>query len=142
MDGMGGFGQGRGADIAQAVAKGFIILKLATRQAKEQMMFIPRLDNRTVTSDVTCQYGAVKLNLWTVNPGYGIVANNYVHEVCRAVGISDIGSKIHGSKNPMNVIKATFAALAMQRSPEVLARQRGKRIVDVQRTYYGVALKE
>jgi ribosomal protein S5 len=46
-------------------------------------------------------------------------------------------AKVIGSTNPMNVIKATFEALKLQRTPEEIARMRGKKIVDVASTYYG-----
>ncbi len=65
------------------------------------------------------------------------MANNYIHEVCRCVGISDLYCKVYGSKNPMNVVKATFDALHRQRTPEEVARLRGKRLVDVEMVYYG-----
>jgi ribosomal protein S5 len=73
---------------------------------------------------------------------YGLVANSTLHEVCRCIGLSDIGGKVRGSGNPMNVVKAAFEALGMQRRPDVLARMRGKRVVDVERMYYGRALTE
>jgi ribosomal protein S5 len=69
--------------------------------------------------------------------GYGLVVNNYIHEVCRCVGISDLYCKVYGSKNPMNVVKATFEALYAQRRPEDIAQARGKRLVDVEKVYYG-----
>jgi ribosomal protein S5 len=52
----------------------------------------------------------------------------------------DISAKVWGSRNPMNVIKATFEALGQkQKLPEDIARGRGKRVVDVQHTYYGAS---
>lgn len=42
----------------------------------------------------------------------------------------------------MNVIKATFAALMMQKNPETIAKMRGKKLVDVQKTYFGTSLDE
>ncbi len=56
------------------------------------------------------------------------------------MGISDVYCKVHGSTNPMNVIKAIFAALDNQKKPEEIAKLRGKKVVDVERTYYGVTL--
>jgi ribosomal protein S5 len=74
-----------------------------------------------------------------VMKGYGIVANNNIHEVMRCVGISDLYCKIQGSTNPMNVIKAAFAALDEQKQPSEIARMRGKKVIDVEMTYYGTA---
>ena len=75
--------------------------------------------------------------MWTAPPGYGIVANEKIHEVCRCFGISDVGVKILGSKNPMNVVKAAFEALTTTKSPQEIARMRGQKFVDVVETYYG-----
>lgn len=70
MDGMAGYGQGRGPNVAKAVAKGNLFLSLpASRLAREKMMPIPRLDKRTVWSDVKCKFGDVDLSLWTARPG-------------------------------------------------------------------------
>lgn len=65
------------------------------------------------------------------------MANNHIHEICRCIGISDLGAKVYGSRNPMNVIKATFEALKQQKRPDEIARARGKKVHDVEMTYYG-----
>ncbi|KAJ1853700.1 28S ribosomal protein S5, mitochondrial, partial [Coemansia sp. RSA 486] len=49
----------------------------------------------------------------------------------------DLAGKIHGSRNPMNVIKAFFEALTTQRIPSDLAKARGLRLLDVNHIYYG-----
>ncbi|KAJ3354697.1 28S ribosomal protein S5, mitochondrial [Kappamyces sp. JEL0680] len=74
--------------------------------------------------------------------GYGVVTNNNIHEVMRCVGISDVYCKIQGSTNPINVVKATFAALDAQKDPSDIARMRGKKVVDVESTYFGLALQK
>lgn len=69
--------------------------------------------------------------------GFGCRANHYVHEICRCIGIQDLSGKVRGSRTPMNVIKATFEALSNQKLPEDIAKMRGKKLADVQHTYYG-----
>jgi ribosomal protein S5 len=71
-----------------------------------------------------------------------VVANNNIHEVMRCVGISDVYCKVYGSTNPMNVIKATFAALDAQKDPVDIARMRGKKVIDVEQTYFGMGLNK
>lgn len=68
------------------------------------------------------------------------MANNNIHEVMRCVGISDLYCKVQGSTNPMNVIKAAFAALDDQKDPSEIARMRGKKVVDVELAYYGTTV--
>ena len=78
------------------------------------------------------------LSLTDIFAGNGIVANRHIHDICRLAGISDLGAKVNGSTNPMNVIKGTIDALATQKRPEEIARNRGRKLIDIERTYYGL----
>jgi small subunit ribosomal protein S5 len=69
--------------------------------------------------------------------GFGIRTNPKVHEICRCAGIDDLSAKVMGSRNPINVVKATFEALQLQRTPEQLARARGLRVHDVRKLVFG-----
>lgn len=69
-------------------------------------------------------------------PGFGTRAQEKIFEVCRCAGITDISARTLRSSNPMNVIKATVQALMKQRVPEVVAKARGKKMVDVRKVYY------
>jgi small subunit ribosomal protein S5 len=101
------------------------------------MRNITRFQNRTIHSDIDHTFCSTRLKLWATPPGYGIVANEKIHEVCRCFGISDVGVKILGSKNPMNVVKAMFEALTTAKTPKEIATMRGQKYVDVVETYYG-----
>lgn len=57
--------------------------------------------------------------------------------MCRAAGIYDIAAKVPGARNKMNTVKAAYKALMSQRSPDEIARGRGKKLVDVRKVYYG-----
>ncbi|KAJ3088321.1 28S ribosomal protein S5, mitochondrial [Quaeritorhiza haematococci] len=131
-NGRAGFGQGRAVDGASAVQK-------ATTNAIKNMVSVQRFDNRTIFSDVDIEFHGVKLQMWAAPAGYGIVANDNIHEICRCFGIADIAAKVRGSRNPLNVVQATFKALTEQLSPAEIARMRGKHIAEVSTTYYGVA---
>ncbi|KAI8923378.1 ribosomal protein S5, C-terminal domain-containing protein [Entophlyctis helioformis] len=133
QNGSAGYGMGRAEDGSSAIQK-------ATAQAEKNMVFFDRLENRTIFSDIDHQFHHVRLKLFSARPGYGLVVNNYVHEVARCIGISDLGGKVHGSKNPMNVIKAAFEAFSSQKRPSDIAKIRGKKVVDVEMAYYGTKL--
>lgn len=60
--------------------------------------------------------------------------------MARAAGLQDLAAKIPRSRNPMNVVKATYAALMNQRDPEQIAIGRGKKLVDVRKVYFGGAV--
>ena len=73
----------------------------------------------------------------TSSTGFGIRCQEKIYEMCRCVGISDLGARVTRSRNPMNTIKATFQALLKQKIPDEVARGLGKKLVDVRKVYYG-----
>ncbi|KAJ3211407.1 28S ribosomal protein S5, mitochondrial [Entophlyctis luteolus] len=129
-NGIGGYGEGRANDVGGAVAK-------ATAVAIKNMTPIPRFQQRTVFGDIVHRFQSVTLEIKTAPPGFGIVANNNIHEICRCVGIRDMAAKVRGSTNPINVIKASFEALKLQKTPVQIAQARGRKLVDVATAYYG-----
>lgn len=68
--------------------------------------------------------------------GFGVRCSQYIFEMCKLAGIQDLSAKVTRSRNPMNVIKTFMMALRKQRLPEVIARGRGKKFVDVRKVYY------
>ncbi|KAJ3121617.1 28S ribosomal protein S5, mitochondrial [Nowakowskiella sp. JEL0407] len=123
-DGAAGYGLARASDTPSAIMK-------ATRNAENSMTIIPRFDNRTVLSDMRGKFFGVELIIRAAPPGYGVVTNNYIHEICRCAGIHDLSAKVYGSRNPLNVIKATFAALLSQRSTKEIAKARGLNVIEM-----------
>ncbi|KAF9374863.1 28S ribosomal protein S5, mitochondrial [Podila verticillata] len=132
-DGIAGYGEGKDDEVARAVRK-------ATNRAMRNLTAFDRYDDRTIFHDIDHKFHATKIQFRSRPPGFGNRCNHYIHEICSCIGILDISAKVWGSRNPMNVIKATFEALSSkQKLPEDIARGRGKRMVDVQHTYYGAS---
>ncbi|KAI8615952.1 ribosomal protein S5, C-terminal domain-containing protein, partial [Chytriomyces sp. MP71] len=129
-NGVAGYGEGRAADTNGAITK-------ATALAIKNMIPFPRFQHRTVFGDIVHQYQSVRLDIKTAPPGFGIVANNNIHEICQCIGIRDLAAKVRGSLNPLNVVKATFEALQLQRTPTEIAQARGRKVVDIANAYYG-----
>ncbi|KAI9022546.1 ribosomal protein S5, C-terminal domain-containing protein [Hyaloraphidium curvatum] len=129
-NGAAGYGEGKSSDLGSAVQK-------ATRRAARDMVAINRYDNRTIYGTVTHKFVSSEITLRPAPPGYGISANQTIHEICRCAGIQDISAKVIGSMNPMNVVKGTFEAFALQQKPEAVARKRGRKLVDMLQSYYG-----
>ncbi|KAG0378526.1 28S ribosomal protein S5, mitochondrial [Mortierella sp. AD032] len=122
---------GKDDEVARAVRK-------ATNRAMRNLTSFDRYDDRTIFHDIDHKFHATNIQFRSRPPGFGNRCNHYIHEICSCIGILDISAKVWGSRNPMNVIKATFEALSLkQKLPEDIARGRGKRVVDVQHTYYG-----
>ncbi|KAJ2779880.1 28S ribosomal protein S5, mitochondrial [Coemansia interrupta] len=128
--GSAGYGEGKSSEASRAVM-------IATRQAIKRMQHFPRYDNRTIYHDIEHKFKATKLQLWARRPGFGCRVAPMIHEVCECIGVQDLAGKIHGSRNPMNVIKGFFEALGTQRMPSDLAKARGLRLMDVNHVYYG-----
>ncbi|KAJ1736258.1 28S ribosomal protein S5, mitochondrial [Coemansia biformis] len=128
--GSSGYGEGKSQEAAKAVL-------IATRKAIKSMQYFPRYDDRTIYHDIEHKFKATKLLLWARRPGFGCRVSPIIHEICECIGVHDLAGKIHGSRNPMNVIKAVFEALQTQRVPTDLARARGLRLIDVNHKYYG-----
>ncbi|OMJ18471.1 putative 37S ribosomal protein S5, mitochondrial, partial [Smittium culicis] len=125
-----GYGEGKDSEAPKAILK-------ATRKAIRNITYFHRYDDRTIYHDIYYKYKASKLFFWARKPGFGCKVNPVIHEVAKCIGIDDLAGKCRGSRNPMNVVKGTFEALASQKLPQVIARSRGIRLVDVQHTYYG-----
>ncbi|KAF9981546.1 28S ribosomal protein S5, mitochondrial [Modicella reniformis] len=131
--GIAGYGEAKDEEPARAVRK-------ATNRAMRNLTVFDRYDDRTIYHDIDHKFHATKIQFRSRPPGFGNRCNHYIHEICSCIGILDISAKVWGSRNPMNVIKATFEAFTQkQKLPDDIARARGKRVVDVQHTYYGAS---
>ncbi len=112
-DGKGkvGAGLGKGAAVPDAVRKGTTI-------ARRNMVSIP-LKDATVPYAVRAHFGASRVLIKPAPPGAGIKAGAAVRAVMEAVGVRDIVAKALGSRNPINVVKATLVGLQSLRGGEV-----------------------
>ena len=112
-----GIGFGKAIDVASAVAKG-------KEDAKKRIFKAPII-NSTIPHDLNIKYGSVRLVLKPASPGTGIIAGGAVRAVLEHAGVTNILSKITGSTNPVNVVKAVEKGLLSLRDPLMVARQRG-----------------
>lgn len=103
-----GYGYGKGNEVPVAVEK-------AIKDATRRMISVP-LQNGTLPHMVTGKFGASRVLLMPANAGTGVIAGACIRAVAEALGIRDLLTKSRGSSNPLNVIKATFAAMSIIRS--------------------------
>ena len=118
-----GFGTGKAAEVPEAIRKGI-------EDAKKNMITVS-LSNTTIPHEVTGEFGAGRVLMKPAAAGTGIIAGGPVRAVMEAAGIKDIRSKCLRSNNPYNVVNATFEGLKALRTPEEVARVRGKNVEDI-----------
>ena len=119
-----GYGAGKAREVPEAIRK-------ATERAKRGMIRVPMKEGRTLHHDVTGDYGAGSVVLRSAAAGTGIIAGGPMRAVFETLGIGDVVAKSLGSRNPHNMVKATFAALQRCASPRSVAQRRGKKVSDL-----------
>jgi len=118
-DGAGrvGYGTGKAREVPPAIQK-------ASEQARKEMIKVP-LVGGTVPHKIWGRWGATKVLLRPASPGTGVIAGGGVRAVMESAGIQDILTKIVGSRNPFNVVRATFDALHNLMTDAQVRRLRG-----------------
>ena len=119
-----GYGAGKAREVPEAIRK-------ATERAKKTMIRVPMKEGRTLHHDVVGNFGAGSVILRSCSAGTGIIAGGPMRAVFEALGIHDVVAKSLGSRNPHNMVKATFAALSAATSPRQVASRRGKKVAEL-----------
>lgn len=118
-----GIALGSSKEVSLAIAK-------ATNKARKKLITVP-LRGTTIPYGVEGDQGASHVILRPASKGTGNIAGGAVRAVLDAVGVVDVLTKAIGSKNGLNVAKATLNALAKTRSVEHIARLRGKTVKEL-----------
>ncbi|MGK5090723.1 30S ribosomal protein S5 [Deltaproteobacteria bacterium TL4] len=119
-DGKGkvGFGLGKANEVTEAIRKGI------SNASKTMKTVVP--DEHTISHVVKGHYGAGSVLLRPAPRGHGIIAAGPIRAMMEAAGINDITAKCLGTRNPHNVVRATFNGLLQLKSFDEVAKRRGK----------------
>jgi len=123
-DGSGrvGVGYGKAHEVPEAIRKG-------GEKARRQMIDVPILDG-TVPHYIIGRFGAASVVIRPASPGTGIIAGSIVRAILDSAGYSNVLTKVIGSNNPNNVVKAVLNALQRLESPEMYAARLGRPVED------------
>ena len=125
-DGKGrvGVGQGKAAEIPEAIRKG-------VEDAKKNLRTVALADGGTIPHEVKGKFGKGLVLMFPAEEGTGVIAGGAVRAVLEAAGIKNIRTKSYGSNNPINVVKAAIEGLSSLRTAEEVARLRGKTVEEI-----------
>ncbi len=119
-----GAGLGKATEIPEAIRKG-------KEDAMKRMVSVALDDNKSITHDFIGKYGSASVLLKRAPEGTGIIAGGPARIVCELAGIGNIRTKSLGSNNKQNVVLATIEGLRNLKSPEDVARNRGKSVDEI-----------
>lgn len=124
-DGAGriGFGYGKAREVPTAIQK-------AMDKARRNMQRVP-IKGATLQYAVTARHGAARVHMLPASEGTGIIAGGPMRAVFEVLGVKDVLAKCLGSRNPINVVRATIKGLAAIDSPERIALKRGKSVQEI-----------
>jgi small subunit ribosomal protein S5 len=124
-DGQGkvGFGYGKAREVPIAIQKAM--------QAARRDMISLNLNNDTLQYAKKGRHGATMVYMQPASEGTGVIAGGAMRAVFEAAGVRNVLAKSYGSRNPINVVRATIKGLSEIHSPQSIAAKRGKKIKEI-----------
>lgn len=124
-DGKGrvGLGYGKAREVPVAIQK-------AMEKARRSMRNVA-LNGTTLQYPINAKHGAAHVFMQPASEGTGIIAGGAMRAVFDVVGVKDVLAKCIGSRNPINVVRATIRGLSTMHSPDYLAIKRGKSVDEI-----------
>ncbi len=124
-DGSGkvGFGYGKAREVPVAIQK-------SMERARKSMVDV-HLNEGTIWYPIKAQHGAAKVYMQPASEGTGVIAGGAMRAVFEVLGVRNILSKAQGSRNPINLVRATINGLTSIASPSRIAAKRGKSVEEI-----------
>lgn len=118
-----GIATGKAGEVPMAVEK-------ATERAKKHMKKI-NVVNGTIPHNAVGKFATSKILLFPAKEGAGLICGGSARAVIELAGIKDIVTKVHGSSNKINVVRATLQGLLSIKTKEEIAAKRGKSVEEI-----------
>jgi small subunit ribosomal protein S5 len=118
-----GLGYGKAREVPLAIQK-------AMDRARQNMVKVPLMEG-TLQYPITARHGAAKVYMQPASEGTGVIAGGAMRAVFEAVGVHNVLAKSTGSRNPINLVRATLRGLQEMVSPEQVAAKRGKTVEEI-----------
>jgi small subunit ribosomal protein S5 len=124
-DGAGrvGFGYGKAREVPNAISK-------AMEQARKNMVTI-QLRGLSLQHEIWGTHGATRVFMRPASDGTGVIAGGAMRAVFEVAGVQNVLAKSFGSRNPINVVRATLNGLTRINVPAEIAAKRGKTIEEI-----------
>jgi small subunit ribosomal protein S5 len=122
-DGRVGFGYGKAREVPVAIQK-------AMQSARKSMRRV-NLKGDTIQYAANGYHGATKVYMQPASEGTGVIAGGAMRAVFECAGVRNVLAKSYGSRNPINLVRATFQALTEMHSPKAIAAKRGKTVEEI-----------
>ena len=119
-----GAGLGKATEIPEAIRKG-------KEDAIKNLVPVALDEKNSITHDFIGKFGSASVLLKRAPEGTGIIAGGPARVVCELAGIKNIRTKSLGSNNKQNVVLATIAGLRQLKTPEEVAKKRGKSVEEI-----------
>ena len=119
-----GAGLGKAAEIPEAIRKG-------KEDAMKKLISVSLDENESITHDLIGKFGSASVLLKKAPEGTGVIAGGPARAVIEMAGIKNIRTKCMGSRNKQNVVLATIAGLSQLKTPEEVAKNRGKSVEEI-----------
>jgi len=119
-DGRVGLGYGKAREVPVAISK-------AMERARKQMVKV-QLNHGTLHYAIKSNHGAARVYMQPASEGTGVIAGGAMRAVFEVVGVKNVLAKAVGSRNPINLVRATIKGLTAISSPAQIAAKRGKKL--------------
>jgi len=123
-EGRVGFGYGKAREVPLAISK-------AMEAARKNMIRVQIKEGSTLQHAIIGRHGASKVVMRPASEGTGVIAGGGMRAVFEVAGVGNVLAKSYGSRNPINLVRATINGLREMHDPEFIAAKRGKSVDEI-----------